>query len=80
VRRSGRWTRTAPRPAASVGMVVSTLCGSRPLSRCCRQTTDRPLTARAGAIPVWSEEEIGAVIEFLQTLTDRDAATAADGP
>jgi cytochrome c peroxidase len=42
--------------------------------------TDRPLTARAGATPVWSEEEIGDVIEFLQTLTDRDAATAADGP
>lgn len=34
---------------------------------------DEPLTHHAGEPPVWSEREIDDVIEFLNTLTDRDA-------
>jgi cytochrome c peroxidase len=37
---------------------------------------DEPLTRTRGAQPAWSEDEIDAVIAFLKTLSDRDAAPA----
>ena len=38
---------------------------------------DKPLTLKEGDAPMWSDAEIDDVIAFLQTLTDRDAQTAA---
>jgi cytochrome c peroxidase len=33
-------------------------------------TTDEPLTRKAGERPVWSEQDIDDVAAFLSTLTD----------
>jgi cytochrome c peroxidase len=37
---------------------------------------DEPLTRSPGGQPAWNEREIGDVLAFLQTLTDRDAQAA----
>ncbi len=39
--------------------------------------TEAPLTRSAGQAPVWSDAQIGDVIAFLETLTDRDVSVAA---
>jgi hypothetical protein len=39
---------------------------------------DRPLTLSEGAPPIWTDEEVDAVIAFLTTLSDRDVNPAAE--
>ena len=48
-----------------------------PLLRGNVDVKDEPLTRTAGAAPLWSDAEIGDVLAFLATLTDRDAQPAS---
>jgi cytochrome c peroxidase len=48
-----------------------------PSARANVDVIDEPLTRARGGEPAWSEEEIDAVIAFLQTLSDRDVLPAS---